>query len=153
MQMFSEMEHSTLNGEMNIHRSYMQRLGITEQELDATKVSLANLSYTNYMLAVGYRGDALDILTAVLACAWSYQEIAGEMLRRNPNAADHELYGEWVRGYVSEEYRDIVKENLDGVNELAEGIPDERKEYLKEVFVNCSRYEAGFWDMADQMAP
>lgn len=153
MQMFSEMEHSTLNGEMNIHRSYMQRLGITEQELDATKVSLANLSYTNYMLAVGYRGDALDILTAVLACAWSYQEIAGEMLRRNPLAADHELYGEWVRGYVSEEYRDIVKENLDGVNELAEGIPDERKEYLKEVFVNCSRYEAGFWDMADQMAP
>ena len=39
------------------------------------------------------------------------------------------------------------------MNELAEGIPDERKEYLKEVFVNCSRYEAGFWDMADQMAP
>ena len=153
MQMFSEMEHSTLNGEMNIHRSYMQRLGITEEELDTTKVSLANLSYTNYMLAVGYRGDALDILIAVLACAWSYQEIAREMLRRNPNAAGHELYGEWVRGYISEEYGDIVKENLDGVNELAEGITEERKQYLKEIFVNCSRYEAGFWDMADQMAP
>lgn len=153
MRMFSGMEHSTLDGEMNIHRSYMQRLGITEEELDATKVSLANLSYTNYMLAVGYRGDALDILTAVLACAWSYREIAAEILRRNPEAAGHELYGEWIRGYVSEGYRTIVEENLAGVNELAMGITEERRQYLKEVFVNCSRYEAGFWDMAYQMAP
>lgn len=153
MQMFSEMEHSTLNGEMNIHRSYMKRLGITEEELDATRSSLANISYTNYMLAVGYRGDALDILTAVLACAWSYQEIGREIVRKNPDAAKHELYGEWVSGYISEEYGRIVEENRMGVDELAQGISEERKQYLTEVFVNCSRYEAAFWDMADQMEP
>ena len=54
MQMFAGMAYSTLNGEMGIHRSYMKRLGITEEELDATPAALANVSYTNYMLAVGY---------------------------------------------------------------------------------------------------
>ena len=148
MQMFAGMVHSTLGGEMGIHRSYMKRLGITEAEIDATPAALANVSYTNYMLSVGYAGDDLDILVAVLACAWSYQEIARELVRQNPQAAEHPLYGEWVQGYVSEAYGQTVQENIDGVNALAEGLSPERKAYLTEVFRNCSRYEAGFWDMA-----
>ncbi len=148
MQMFAGMAYSTLNGEMGIHRSYMKRLEITEEELDATPAALANVSYTNYMLAVGYAGDDLDILVAVLACAWSYQEIAQELVRQNPEAPSHPLYGEWVQGYISEEYGKTVEENIAGVDALAEGISPERKAYLTEVFRNCSRYEAGFWDMA-----
>ena len=152
MQMFAGMVYSTLNGEMGIHRSYMRRLGITEEELSATPAALANVSYTNYMLSVGYAGDDLDILVAVLACAWSYQEIAQELVRQNPQAAEHPLYGEWVQGYTSPEYGRTVEENIAGVDALAEGISPERKAYLREVFRCCSRYEAGFWDMAYEQA-
>ena len=75
MTRFSYMVHDTLDGEMNIHKAYMSRLGITEQEVATTKSTLTNQSYTSYMLDEAYKGGPLEILVAVLSCAWSYQMI------------------------------------------------------------------------------
>ena len=71
MTRFSYMVHDTLDGEMNIHKAYMSRLGITEQEVATTKSTLTNQSYTSYMLDEAYKGGPLEILVAVLSCAWS----------------------------------------------------------------------------------
>ena len=57
MQTFSQNVNAILNGEMNIHRAYMQRLGITEEQVSAVKPALDNVSYTHYMLAVADMGD------------------------------------------------------------------------------------------------
>lgn len=56
MTRFSYMVHDTLDGEMNIHKAYMSRLGITEQEVATTKSTLTNQSYTSYMLDEAYKG-------------------------------------------------------------------------------------------------
>lgn len=148
---FAHMVHDTLDGEMNLHKTYMFRLGITEQEIAETKSSLANQSYTSYMLDAAYKGGALEILTAVLSCAWSYQMI-GEHHEKIPGALEHPLFGEWVAGYSSKGYRESTQEIIDLVDELGKGIPAKREENLKEIFVNCSRYEKDFWDMAYNMA-
>lgn len=68
MTRFSYMVHDTLDGEMNIHKAYMSRLGITEQEVATTKSTLTNQSYTSYMLDEAYKGGPLEILVAVLSC-------------------------------------------------------------------------------------
>lgn len=148
---FSYMVHDTLDGEMNIHKAYMSRLGITEEEVAATKSALANQSYTSYMLDEAYKGGPLEILVAVLSCAWSYQMI-GEHHKTIPGALEHPLYGEWVQGYSSKEYCDTTQEIIDLVNELGAGITPEKEAHLKEIFVNCSRYEQAFWDMAYDLA-
>lgn len=148
---FAAMVHDTLDGEMNIHKTYMSRLGITEREIAETKSSLANQSYTSYMLDAAYKGGVLEILTAVLSCAWSYQMI-GENHEKIPGALEHPLYGEWVAGYSSREYRETTQEIIDLVNELGKDVSPQREEVLKEIFVNCSRYEKDFWDMAYDMA-
>ena len=44
MRRFAKMVHNTLDGEMNIHKTYMKRLGISEQEIQNAKQSLANRS-------------------------------------------------------------------------------------------------------------
>ena len=62
MRRFAKMVHNTLDGEMNIHKTYMKRLGISEQEIQNAKQSLANRSYTSYMLEVAYTGDVLEVL-------------------------------------------------------------------------------------------
>lgn len=147
MTRFSRMVHETLDGEMNIHKAYMSRLGITEKEIATTKSTLANQSYTSYMLDEAYKGGSLEILVAVLSCAWSYQMI-GVHHKKIPGALEHPLYGEWVRGYCSEEYCTGTQEIIDLVNELGQDISAAREAHLKEIFVNCSRYEALFWDMA-----
>ena len=42
----------------------------------------------------------------------------------------------------------ILKELLD---RLTAGYTEQQLQYLEEIFVACSRYEAGFWDMAWNM--
>ena len=64
-----------LHGEMKIHRSYMARLGITEEQVFAVQPALDNLSYTNYMLSVSHTGGPREIVAAILSCSWSYAEI------------------------------------------------------------------------------
>jgi len=54
MQFFSQLVNDTLNGEMDIHRGYMARLGITPEEVANVKPSIMNTSYTHYMLEVGH---------------------------------------------------------------------------------------------------
>ncbi len=150
MRRFACMVHDTLDGEMDVHKTYMKRLGITDEEISTTKTALANQSYTSYMLDVAHKGDVLDVLVAVLSCAWSYQMI-GEHHKKIPGAVDHPFYGEWVRGYSSEEYCKGVEEIMELVDELGSDITIKREAYLLEVFLNCCRYERDFWEMSYRM--
>ena len=147
MRTFSQNVDAILNGEMNIHRAYMQRLGITEEQVLAVKPALDNLSYTNYMLSVAHTGGPMEIVASILACSWSYAEI-GQALARIPGAADHPFYGEWIRGYASEDYAATNQALMELMDELATGATEDQIAHLTDIFVNCSRYELGFWDMA-----
>ena len=37
------------------------------------------------------------------------------------------------------------------MDKLAEGADEKQIQHLTEIFVNCTRYELGFWDMAWEM--
>ena len=150
MRMFSGMVESTLNDEMDTHKSYMKRLGITEEEVAQTHVALSNVSYTNYMMTEAYQGGILEILVTILSCAWSYQLI-GEEMAKEPRMTEHKLFGEWVRSYSSEEYRKMNDNLLLLVNQLGEGISQKEKDNLIDIFTRCSLYEGMFWDMAYRM--
>ena len=150
MRTFAENVNAILGGEMNIHRAYMERLGITEDQVFAVKPALDNTSYTHYMLAVAESGGPMEIVAAILACSWSYAEI-GQALAKCPGAADHPFYGEWVRGYASENYAATNQALMALMDELAKDATGAQFDRLEEIFVNCSRYELGFWDMAWEM--
>lgn len=147
MRTFARNVDAVLGGEMNIHRAYMKRLGITEEQVFAVQPALDNLSYTNYMLSVASTGTPTEIVASILACSWSYAEI-GQALAKIPGALEHPFYGEWIQGYASEEYAATNQALIELMDELAVGATEEQLAYLTDVFVNCSRYELGFWDMA-----
>jgi len=150
MRTFARNVDAVLGGEMNIHRAYMQRLGITEEQVFAVQPALDNLSYTNYMLSVASTGTTMEIVASILACSWSYAEI-GRALAKLPGALDHPFYGEWIQGYAGEEYAATNDALIRLMNDLAKDAPEEQLKRLTEIFVNCSRYELGFWDMSWEM--
>lgn len=152
MRTFAQNVDAILGGEMNIHRAYMARLGISEEQVLAVKPALDNLSYTHYMLSVAERGGPAEIVAAILACSWSYAEI-GQTLAKLPGAADHPFYGEWIRGYASEDYDATNRALIELMDSLAAEAPEAELAHLTEIFVNCSRYELGFWDMAWELRP
>lgn len=150
MRTFAANVDAILDGEMKIHRAYMKRLGITEEQVFAVKPALDNLSYTNYMLSVASSGGPMEIVASILACSWSYAEI-GQALATIPGAVEHPFYGEWIQGYSSEEYAATNQALIELMDSLAANATEEQIAYLTEVFVNCSRYELGFWDMSWEM--
>ena len=125
----------------------MARLGITEEQVFAVRPALPNLSYTNYMLSAAAAGGPAEIVAAILACSWSYAEI-GTRLAARPGALEHPFYGEWVQGYSSEEYQETNRALVERMDALAAGCSEEEYRRLEEIFVACSRYELGFWEMA-----
>ena len=152
MRVFAANVDAILGGEMKIHRAYMKRLDITEEQVFSIKPALANLSYTNYMLSVAQTGGPMEIVASILACSWSYAEI-GQALAAIPGAAEHPFYGEWIQGSASEEYAATNQALIELMDSLAADAGEEQLAYLTDVFVNCSRYELGFWDMAWDVQP
>ena len=151
MQLFSSYSHLLANSEMDIHKGYMGKFEITSEELNNTPVSLDNLSYTSYMLRVAYEEGEVEILTAILSCAYSYEVIARNIVRGNPDSINHPFYGDWIKGYSSEAFHDENVILLNTLDRITEHYTEQQIEHLIEIFVNCSRYEMKFWDMALEM--
>lgn len=148
MRVFASYVASILNGEMEIHRGYMARLGISETQAEAVQPSLSNLSYTAYMRAVAAEEGPAEIMAAVLSCAVSYEYIAKWIVEHYPDADKHDFYGEWVRGYASEGYAAENQRLIALMERLSANYTDAQVAHLVDIFVACSRYEAMFWDMA-----
>lgn len=144
---FAALLDGTLNEEMSLHRQYAARFGITEEELEAAQPSPVTLAYTHYMLHAAQNGTLADVVAAVLPCAWSYWEI-GKELNQIPGAAENELYGEWIKMYSSEEFGQLAQWCIDLMDEQAEGKSEKERARLEEIFLNTTRFEYLFWDMA-----
>ncbi|MDV2683031.1 thiaminase II [Alkalihalophilus lindianensis] len=147
MSMFAKMLDATLNVEMDLHRQYAAKLGISNGELEDTQPAPMALAYSSYMLSVSERGSLIDLVTAILPCAWSYYEI-GKKLAEIPGAMEHEFYGEWVTMYQSEEFGEIADWLIKLIDQLAEGLPDNELTRLEEIFLHTSRFEYMFWEMS-----
>lgn len=147
MTMFANLLHGTLNFEMDLHRQYVRKFGIADEELEATKPSATMMSYTSYMISQAQLGGVENAVAAVLACAWSYNWI-GKQLATWPGALEHELYGEWVKTYSSDEFTKLANDCIELINEIAKGKSEEELKRLEDIVVKTSQYEYMFWDMA-----
>lgn len=145
---FSKLLHATLNVEMSIHRSYAARFGLREEDFRSAELAPAAMAYTRHLLTVAYSGSIGGIAAALLPCQWSYWEI-GTQLAKRP-AANHPLYGDWVRAYASQEFGDLARWIRDLVDRLSEGLPDRELNRLRTHFLTGCRYEYAFWTMADR---
>ena len=68
MKLFAASTHTILDGEMDIHRTYMKRLGISLDEAENTPVALDNRSYTSYMLRAAYEGGEAEVMAYSFLC-------------------------------------------------------------------------------------
>ena len=147
MRTFAANVDAILGGEMKVHRAYMARLGITEEQVFSVQPALSNLSYTHYMLAAAAGRTPAGRGAGVLA-----PSLGGPRRRGggggHPGAAEHPFYGEWVQSYAGEDYQQTNDALVELMETLAEGCTEAEYRRLEEIFVTCSRYELGFWDMA-----
>jgi thiaminase/transcriptional activator TenA len=108
----------------------------------------ANVAYTSYLQALALRGGAMEIMAALLPCAWSYVEIAERLATERTSTP--EVYADWV-GYFSlpatVEMVVSMRRDFDTLAREA-GLTTARRRELGEIFAMSSRLERGFWEMA-----
>ncbi|UYP06890.1 MULTISPECIES: thiaminase II [Priestia] len=143
---FAALLDSTLNEEMSLHREYAKKFQISEKELEKAQPSPTTLAYTHYMLHVGQSGTLAELVAALLPCMWSYWEI-GKELSEKPGA-NNEFYREWIEMYSSEEFGELATWCINLFDSLTEDKSEAELEKLEEIFLNTTRFEYMFWDMA-----
>jgi thiaminase/transcriptional activator TenA len=103
------------------------------------------LTYTSFLIAAASRGGPLEVMTAIMPCAWSYAEIATEL---QPGASDdHPVYTAWLAFFAGQAYAELIERMKDELDALA-GKGEAGFEQLSETFRNGARLELGFWEMA-----
>jgi thiaminase/transcriptional activator TenA len=135
----------TLNTEMELHRRYAQRFGLTSSELEAAPMWPTTRAYTDFLVRTAADGDMLDLLAALLPCAWGYVYLARKLAEKEP--PQDQRYADWITQYASQDFSqalDWLKNELDS---LARPISDLKKQRLTEIFLISCRYEWRFWQM------
>jgi thiaminase/transcriptional activator TenA len=135
----------TLNTEMELHRSYAARFGITVEELEAEPMWPTTRAYTDFLVRTSADGDMLDLLAALLPCAWGYLFIARTM--HSWGTSPDQRYADWVAMYVSDEFAEATDRLRAEMDRLGAGISQAKRARLEEIFVISSRYEERFWEM------
>lgn len=147
---FADLLNATLNTEMDLHRGFAAKFGISSEELETTRPAPACRAYTDYLLKVAWSGTFGEVAAAMLPCQWDYALIGEELAARGA-PQDAPLYAEWIEMYASEEFTALsawLREILDRA--AGEAGPDER-ERMRSHFMTGTRYEYMFWDAAWKM--
>jgi thiaminase/transcriptional activator TenA len=135
----------TLNTEMELHRTYAARFGITREELEAEPMWPTTRAYTDFLVRTAADGDMTELLAALLPCAWGYVYLA-ERLAARPAPADAR-YRDWIHQYASPEFADAAAWLRTELDRLARDAGTEKCARLVELFVLSSRFEWQFWEM------
>lgn len=138
----------TLNTEMELHRQYAGRFGLSLEDLESEPMWPTTRAYTDFLVRTAADGDMADLLAALLPCTWGYVDLAQRLAERNP--PEDQRYADWIAQYASREFaeaRDWLRDELDRV---APDPGEAKRERLKEIFVTSSRYEWQFWEMCWQ---
>jgi thiaminase (transcriptional activator TenA) len=106
----------------------------------------ANLAYTSYMQSLSLRGSSLEIMAALLPCAWSYVEITAALHERTETT--HPVYGAWIAYFTLPQTVEMVAGMRRDFDALVVGEAEARRRELAQIFVTSSRLERSFWEMA-----
>ncbi|TRM69720.1 Phosphomethylpyrimidine kinase-domain-containing protein [Schizophyllum amplum] len=146
--------------EINTHKAFCGKFGVTEEELESTPEASATTAYGCYLIETGLQGDSMKLTMALLACLLGYGEV-GLWLKRHASAPDGwvvlegNTYLQWIEDYSGENYQSAVKLGLDVIESRAAEDPPSPARFAEwaGVWQKCTQLEKGFWDMAMNLSP
>lgn len=146
-----KVQNGALQVETEVHRSYLSSYGITEEQMNNVRQSAFARAYTSNILSIAYGKDILDILVAVLPCAWVYADYGYRLATEFADTLDDNPYKSWVDMYKTDEFWQDSVWLLDHIEKLVADASEERKRELIDIFVTGVENEYMFWASAYDM--
>jgi thiaminase/transcriptional activator TenA len=132
--------------ESAVRLRYLEAFGLTDSDIERCVPLPENRRYIDYMLDIAARGRPREILMVILPCMLSYAYI-GAQLASDP-AARSSRYCDFIRDYADEAYQAECRRWLDFAEALCAPLEAGEAERLRDVFIQASRLELDFWNMA-----
>ena len=129
----------------------MASYGISEQEMNSVRQSAFARAYTSNILSIAYGNPLVDVLVAVLPCAWVYADYGQCLAAEFEDTLDANPYKSWVDMYKTEEFWSSSAWLIEHIEQLTENLSEERKAELVDIFVTGVQNEYMFWASAYDM--
>jgi thiaminase/transcriptional activator TenA len=146
MRRFSGLAQAVLETEMDLHRQFAARWGITIEQLESERTAPATDAYCDFLLRTASLGDFAELVAALLPCMWSYAEI-GQRLA-GAGLPDHEGYAEWIAMYASDEFEELAGWSRELTDAAAAEVAGPGRRRMHAAFRASSEHELAFWDSA-----
>lgn len=146
---FADLAHSTLGTEMDLHRDLALRWEIGIEELEYERATATSRAYSDFLLRTAALGDFGELVAALLPCMWGYSELG----RALAGQAEKSPYGAWIELYASEEFAGQAEWCRSVADEVALDRTEAGRAGMLEAFLQASRHELSFWDMAWELEP
>lgn len=133
-----------------MHIQYLKEFGYSEEEALAQPQLPGCRDYVNYMLRTASEGTMEEGIMSVLPCALSYYYIGLHCLKeatRN-GTLEGNYYRAWIEEYSGEGYKAVFDSSYELCNIITQDSTEKEKKRYKEIFLESSRFELGFWEMA-----
>lgn len=143
---FTLAQNNIINGEMDLHRAYMEKFGIDRAAFSKVRPSLFNRAYTGNMLSTAYAGGPAEILATIFPCAWTYYDYATR-LAEDYGTVPENPYQSWIDMYSSADFEDSFLWFYDELDRLCQGKSEAELDLLAEIFTASVESEYLFWEM------
>jgi thiaminase/transcriptional activator TenA len=146
MRRFAALAQAVLETEMDLHRQFAARWGITAEQLESERTAPATDAYCDYLLRTAALGDFAELAAALLPCMWSYAEIGRRLAEAG--LPDHEGYAEWIAMYASDEFGDLAAWSRELTDAAAAEVAGPGRRRMHAAFRASSEHELAFWESA-----
>lgn len=146
MRRFASLAQSVLETEMDLHRQFAARWGITAEQLESERTAPATDAYCDFLLRTATLGDFSEMVAAVLPCMWSYSEIGRHLAAGG--LPDHAGYAEWIQVYASDEFGELATWCRELTDAAAADVAGPARRRMHAAFRASSEHELAFWDSA-----
>ena len=147
MTQFASLMKDTLDVEMDLHRQFCAKFGVSISDLESTKPAPMTMAYTDYLLRVAYEGGVTDIVATLLPCQWGYSETGLHLAKTGDTTQANRFY-EWIQMYSSAEFTQFVSWLRSVMDEWTVGANQHTMDRVSAHFMTATRYEFLFWDMS-----
>ncbi len=145
MSWFARALEGTLTSEMELHRGFAERFGISRAELEREPMWPTTRAYTDFLVRAAAEGDLADAVAALLPCTWGYATIGQTLAAAQPSPDAR--YAAWIAQYGSDEFAESAAWLRRELDRLAETASTAKRSRLTELFLVSARYEWRFWEM------
>jgi thiaminase/transcriptional activator TenA len=146
MRRFAALAQAVLETEMDLHRQFAARWGITTEQLESERTVPATDAYCDYLLRTASLGDFAELVAALLPCMWSYSEIGTALAEQG--LPEHEGYAEWIAMYASDDFGQLAAWCRELADAAAAEVAGPGRRRMHSAFRASSEHELAFWESA-----